>query len=261
MSDYTLTQSQDQETEQRRLALIQAYQDPSTIRYLKGVGVGEGWRCLDVGAGAGSIAHWLASHVGASGSVVATDLETDLLELLDAPNLEVRRHDIRHDDLPERYFDLIHARLVLLHLPERDAVLFKLVAATCPGGWLVISDCDLSTIRLAHHDPVFERVTEAFEVAVRHAGWDPVLGPTLPAMLERHGVTDVEAESWQSYQRGSSPAPSILSLTYERLRSRLLDRGITPGELDHVQVLLDDPSIGVYGPTLWAAWGRRPTND
>lgn len=51
-------------------------------------------------------------------------------------------HDIVKDPLPAHSFDLIHARLVLAHLPARDQVLPRLVASLRPGGWLVVEDFD-----------------------------------------------------------------------------------------------------------------------
>jgi ubiquinone/menaquinone biosynthesis C-methylase UbiE len=65
--------------------------DPFTIQRLEALGVGEGWRCLEVGAGGGSIAKRLCGKVGPRGRVVATDLQTKFLEALPKPNLEVRR--------------------------------------------------------------------------------------------------------------------------------------------------------------------------
>jgi ubiquinone/menaquinone biosynthesis C-methylase UbiE len=73
--------------------------------------------------GRGSIAAWLSERVGPTGQVIATDIGTRFLETLQRPNLEVRRHNIVTDPLPEDEFDLVHVRLVLMHLPERDSVL------------------------------------------------------------------------------------------------------------------------------------------
>jgi SAM-dependent methyltransferase len=258
MSDYTLPRSTGVRTEPERLALIQGYQDPHTIRHLTGVGVASGWRCLDVGAGAGSITRWLCDRVGQSGSVLATDLDTELLAQIKAPNLTVQQHDIRTDPLPEDCFDLVHTRLVLLHVPERSAVLDRLVHTTRPGGRIVVGDIDFTTIRLAHHDPIFERFLKIFDTAVRQAGWDPACGPKLPSMLEHHGLIGVEAEMVRNYQRGTSAAPAILAMTYQRLRPLLIESGVTPEEFDHVQALLGDPEIAIDGPALWAAWGTRP---
>ena len=127
-----------------------------------------------------------------------------------------------------------------------------------PARTSTTGDIDFTTIRLAHHDPIFERFVKVFDAAVRQAGWDPACGPKLPSMLEHHGLTGVEAEMVRNYQRGTSAAPAILVMTYRRLRPLLIESGITPDEFDHVQALLGDPEVAIDGPALWAAWGTRP---
>ena len=61
----------DWEQEPYRLALLEHHADPTTVRRLQATGLTSGWRCLEVGAGRGSIAHWMANQVGPSGEVVA----------------------------------------------------------------------------------------------------------------------------------------------------------------------------------------------
>src|SRR3954469_7130089 len=120
-----------------RLAALSDLFDDTTKRLLTDRGVDVGWHCLEVGAGNGTIAAWLASRVGASGTVLATDIDTRHLAPLAGPNLVVQQHDISTDALPEGAFDLIHIRLVLNNVPEWRQVMRKLVAALKPGGWLV----------------------------------------------------------------------------------------------------------------------------
>jgi len=50
--------------------------------------------------------------------------------------------NIVNDPLPEAAFDLVHTRLVLVHLPERDRVLERLIAALKPGGWIAADELD-----------------------------------------------------------------------------------------------------------------------
>jgi SAM-dependent methyltransferase len=258
MSRYTLAQGAAPAAESERLALIQRYQDPPTFRYLEALGVAQGWRCLDVGAGAGSVTTWLAERVGPTGSVLATDLELELLERVEHDNVEVRRHDVLTDPLPAGAFDLVHTRLVLTHLPARDDALRRMVAATRPGGGVMVGEIDFTTLALAEPSDVLERTIGGFDRAVREAGWDPGLGPRLPAMLERRGLKGVEGEAWQSYHRGGSASPAILAMTYERLRSLLLASGrVTERDLDEVKDLLASRELALLGPTLWTAWGRR----
>ncbi|MGD9891828.1 MAG: trans-aconitate 2-methyltransferase [Dehalococcoidia bacterium] len=110
------------------------------MRHLDALGVGEGWRCWDAAAGGGSNAAWLCRRVGSPGTVLATDLDTRFLEAIDAPNLEVRRHDIVTDPLPDECFDRIHTRLLLTHLPGRESVIHRQAGALAPGGWLVLEE-------------------------------------------------------------------------------------------------------------------------
>jgi len=84
----------------RRLRGLEHLLDADTIRHLEALGVGMGWRCLEVGAGGGSIVKWLCGRVGPNGYVLATDVDTSFIEGLTMPNVSVRRHDIVSDDLP-----------------------------------------------------------------------------------------------------------------------------------------------------------------
>ena len=114
--------------EARRLDLFQQRLDPLTIRRMERIRVGRGARCLEIGGGRGSITRWLAERVGPTGRVTATDLQLSFLEEIDVPNLEVLRHDIRTDGFPERSFDLVHARAVLMHVPTDVELLRRMVS-------------------------------------------------------------------------------------------------------------------------------------
>jgi ubiquinone/menaquinone biosynthesis C-methylase UbiE len=124
--------------ERARLAGLEAALDPGTIALLLRLEVGPGSRCLDVGAGGGSIALWLAERVAPHGKVVATDLETDFLEAVAAevPTLEVLRHDLTTDELPTD-FDLVHARWTVEWLPDKRHALRQMIAALRRGGVLL----------------------------------------------------------------------------------------------------------------------------
>ncbi len=87
----------------QRLALLQASLDPGSIRHLEALGVGDGWKCAEVGDGAGSMTQWLCRRVGCTGYVLATDVDTRFLDELEHPNLEVGRHDITAEPLPKAH--------------------------------------------------------------------------------------------------------------------------------------------------------------
>src|SRR5579863_2288681 len=125
--------------EDERLALIEEEQDPYTTARIEAFGIGRDWHCLEVGAGKGSMARWLADRCPA-GRVVATDLDVSRLDEKARANLEVREHNIATDDFPARSFHLIHARGILTHTPKRDEVIRKMAGWLRPGGWLLIAD-------------------------------------------------------------------------------------------------------------------------
>ena len=110
------------EGERRRLAQVEAAEDPGTIRHLEALGVAAGWRCLEVGGGGGSIAAGLCRRVGPTGAVVATDLGPRFLEALDLPDLAVRRHPAAGGDCSygrRLYRDLREAGLAAVDAEAR----------------------------------------------------------------------------------------------------------------------------------------------
>jgi SAM-dependent methyltransferase len=126
-----------------RLSQLQVRLDRWSLAQLEQLGVGAGWTCLQIGAGNGSVAAWLADRVGPAGEVLATDLDTSRIP--SAPGLRVQRHKIDADPIPlpsnhERGWDLIHVRLALQHLPRRLQVVAALADVLAPGGWLLMED-------------------------------------------------------------------------------------------------------------------------
>jgi ubiquinone/menaquinone biosynthesis C-methylase UbiE len=135
MSTYVFSESSLVERQMRGIADTF---DSLTADRLKRIGIAPGWRCLEIGAGNGSVAEMLADLTGPDGHVVATDIDTAYLDHLRSAgrrNLEVRRHDITSGALPDGMYDLIHARLLLMHLPQRREILTRLWRALKPGGW------------------------------------------------------------------------------------------------------------------------------
>lgn len=247
-------------TERERLSALADLCDPFTFRRLAQTGVGPGWRCLEVGAGTGSVAAWLLEQVGPTGSVVATDIETRWLEPMAAGNLEVRHHNVVTDPLDQGY-DLIHARLVLEHLPQRRTVAAKLAQALRPGGWLVVEDFDLRTMAITDPPlPHWAAVHQAVVDTLGEVGVDLRTGSHLPGLLRLIRLREISAEG--SVQ--AMPIPELgpaFRPALERLRPLLLAAGHVSAEeidrtLDEFTRTSDVPSTS-YTPMLVSAAGRR----
>jgi SAM-dependent methyltransferase len=223
--------SHDDQAERERLTAIEAGLDPNTIECLEKIGVRDGWRCLEIGAGGGSIAQWLCCRVGPLGKIVATDLQTRFLEAIDALNLEVRLHDITNDELEPESFDLVMARKVLEHLPDPSAALRRMAASVRPGGWLLVEDTDLASFRRISfpHRERFERAYGKFLEALSSAGFQPKLGVRLGDELRAAG------------------------------RERMVKAGLLSNE-EVDQFLADGQSPELHAITAihCSAWGRKP---
>lgn len=258
MNEYLLSQRDSPDLERTRLRLLEKYHDPLTRGQLAAIGVDNGWHCLDVGAGGGSVTGMLAERVGSTGAVLAVDLDTTLLEKLASDRVEVRRQDLMSDSLPEAAFDLVHARLVLMFLTPRRGALQRLVSAARPGGWVAAIEPDFSTVALSPTNLEWERTWSLCRDVMVAGAWDPDYGARLGSDLRAAGLTDIHTEYVTRCHPGGSLASRLLSLTIERLRERIIALGADQREFDTARRLLDDPANTITSPTSCVARGRRP---
>jgi SAM-dependent methyltransferase len=258
------------ERERERLAGLEAANDPDTTRHLEALGVSPGWRCLEIGAGAGSIAQWLCKRVAPSGKVVATDLDVRFLEALSEPGLDVRRHNLITDELPEDEFDLIHGRFLIEHLPDPDQIVKKLVSALKPGGWILLEDADFSPFtseppRVIVYPEASDTVVKVWRSALelmRRVGYNDEYGRKLPTDMIAAGLVDVGAEVNTHFRWGGSPGSAAPVGTLERFREELTGSGAaTDEEIDTAIGVISDPERAGTGPVIVRAWGRRPADD
>ena len=248
-----------------RLRLLSSLLDDGTFRLLERVGVQPGWRCLEVGGGGGSVAAWLCDRSAPGGSVLATDIDTTVLRRLERPNLEVRVHDLLVDDLPEREFDLVHARLLLAWLADPEEGLRRMVRALKPGGRLLVEEMDFHTIAPdAGLDPstqtLFARVIDSHHaVLIEQHAFDPFCGRGLDRVVSSVGLAGVQSEGRLSIWRGGQPGGIVWQLTLTQLREQLIAHGaVTATEVDTVISLCDDPRLAFMSQATIAAWGQRP---
>jgi SAM-dependent methyltransferase len=250
--------------ERERLGLLTRLADPITTRRLLTLEVERGWNCLEVGAGDGSVARWLADRVGPEGRVVATDLDPRFLVEHDLPNLEVRRHDLVRDDLEAGGYDLVHCRFVLMHLSDPVRPLWQLAEAVRPGGWLLVEEMDLGSFGAAdpgHPRAVgFNRRMQALHAALQDLGiLHPWFGRRLPALVETVAGREVGHDGVTLIGRGGDPLARNRRMHTQLLRDRLVAAGVLEeADFDELDRAYDDPSFWFVGFTSVGAWGRFP---
>ncbi len=252
---YTVPKNQ-QEREALRLQLLAEFADPLTRRMLRSIGVADGWHCLEIGAGGGSVAAMLGELCAPSGTVLATDVE--LRNLGKQPhNVETRQHDVLKDPLPAKHFHLAHARGVLEHIAERDKCVANMVGALRPGGWLVVEDSDW--IQFDDQPMPEEFATLVGTLRSNYAGFDSSWARRVPQVMQSLGLEGVRASGEVSTMHGGTPSCEWLLIALEWAAPGLVAQGLL--EEATVQTALAqarDSSFCLLSPIKMSVCGRVP---
>ncbi|WP_055701517.1 MULTISPECIES: methyltransferase domain-containing protein [Streptomyces] len=236
--------------------------DPVTFRHVDQLGITAGMRCWEVGAGGPSVPLGLAERVGPTGTVVATDIDVSWTKDIATGGIEVLRHDVAADPPPPGGFDLVHARLVLVHVTDRAEALRRMVQALRPGGRLLLEDADPGLQPLLCPDesgPAQElanRLRTGFRSLMAGRGADLAYGRTLPRLLREAGLEDVRADA---YFPITSPACAVLeAATVRQIRDRLVTAGLaTDEEIDRHLANIAAGGLDLATAPMISAWGRR----
>lgn len=258
--EYQLDSGTDLGREQ--LGHLEALLDRHTAATLDAAGVRPGHRCLELGAGSGSTARMMADRAGPGGTVVAVDIETRNLTDL-PPGIEVLRHDI-NDGVPGGPYDLIHARLLLMHLSRRADILRELAAALAPGGRLVIGEyVGPQRYVLAAPSPedeaLFHRVQFIAHAIAQTLGVSYTWAYEVEPLMNAAGLTGISATDYRHTAVGGTAA-CLLSWNYmAQLEPRLRAAGITTDDLARYHALMADPRLRVWFYPFVYTHGRKRT--
>lgn len=244
-----------------QMADLEQLLDGHTTRHLEEVGVRAGQRCLELGAGGGSIARRLADRVAPSGTVVAVDLDTS--RIAEHPGVEIHRHDI-NAGLPVRGpFDLIHARLLLVHLADRLRILRMLVDALAPGGWLVLGE-NITRTRPVLAAPsradeeLFTRVQDVSHGMARGRGVALDWGSEVDGRMAEAGLVNIHSTQYVESGLGGEPMCRLHRNYNLQAERPLLDAGLTRDELERYRGLLLDPRFRTSFYPFVVIRGQRP---
>jgi SAM-dependent methyltransferase len=244
----------------RRMQVLARLYDATTRHALESTGIAAGWRCLEVGGGGGTIARWMAERVAPAGSVLATDIDPRHMPA-PTPQLRIERHDIVRDVLPAAQFDLIHARLVLIHLPEREAVLARLLEALKPGGWLVIEDYDvLSMLPDASINPheIPLATAAAMRTFMNRGGVNARCGRLLHGQFRALGLREVRAEGRVLMFDARNGGAELMRVNFEQVGAQLVAGKLISEQQLHADLeRLDRDDFAVPSPVMWTVAGRK----
>ena len=248
-----------------QLGLLAEILNRETFGILGEVVVSHGWRCWDVGTGDGSVARWLAARGGTNGLVVASDLKPQHVPA--HPRIEAIQHDLTKDPWPERKFDLIHARLLLMHLAGKESIAARLAAHLRPGGALVLSDwycgCAEEGLIKSPADEYTARIFQDFHDGVHklagQTGMDFDWARRMPDMLAAAGYANVTVRDYQAPGEGGGPSARLARLHSFMLEPFLLGQtNLTTADLAVIRETLLDPEFEMVTNHTYTAIVRVP---
>ncbi|WP_394845983.1 class I SAM-dependent methyltransferase [Pendulispora brunnea] len=239
--------------ELERLRAIQRHVDAYTVGILDALPITASWDCLELGAGAGSIAHWMAERCP-RGRVVAVDIDVRHLDANGAANLVIEQADVTRTDYAPGMYDLVHARYLFCHLAQREDVLLRAARWLKPGGYLFIEE----PYQLPSETSPFPRVRRVMDAYERyHAtrGTDLKWARGLPAALARAGLGEVMHAGNLGCMGGGSRdrwSPLIANAGPALVAEGLLSEADLEGFFE----LVADPCFIDIPQVTIAAWGR-----
>jgi len=271
-TEYALARTAE---EYERLRAQASAWEPATARLLDAVAVSTGARCLDVGCGPGETMRLMAARVGPSGRVTGVDVDAALgsqavaaLRRAGHRQCDFARVDVTDDEpIPGSPFDLVYARLLLFHLPQRLAVLRRLWNAVSPGGHLLVQDYDVRSLDVL---PSLESVDEFRRVAsatFAAAGCDVHVGARLPELFARAGIGIPDGTDVAGRLEPLADAQRMLAGVHDSLLPTAVAHGITTAQRASTwrTELARDVERFPDRPTLWplliGAWKRKPVAE
>ncbi|MGW0576646.1 class I SAM-dependent methyltransferase [Streptomyces sp. NPDC002920] len=232
--------------------------DDITMARLRALGVGPGWRCLDVGAGTGTVSRRLLDEAGVA-SVLAVDRDVRFLTGRAVPGLDVLKADITAPDFAPGRFRLVHARFVLMHLPEHDRLITRLAELVAPGGVLVLSDAvDLTSDRTpgTPYTAVMRAMWQGLGATI---GTDVSWVPSYPHLLRGAGLVPVAAEIHVPPLLPGSPISRFWADTWERSRAAMLATGLVDdAAVDAAIRYLGSDACAALSAGMLTVWGGKP---
>jgi SAM-dependent methyltransferase len=182
--------------EYERLRVQASLWEAATARILDQITLPAGASCLDAGCGPGETMRMLAQRVGLAGRVLGIDADSSIGDLAvqmlhgrGHAQCSFHAHDLTADQpVPGGPFDLVYTRLLLIHLPDRAAVLTRLWDAVAPGGYLVVQDYDARAFSLLPELPSFTELTRVIVDTFHATGADIAVGTRLPQLFVQAGA-------------------------------------------------------------------------
>jgi SAM-dependent methyltransferase len=243
---------------------------PESVALLDRIGLEPGQSAIDLGCGPAGIIDLLAAAVSPGGRAVGLDADpahvTMAREYADQrglANVEVVAADARHTGLPSGSFDLVHARTVLVTIPEPAEVITEMVRLAKPGGWVASQEPDVEYSLCYPPLPAWDRIGEIFHASFSRSGADLCIGRRLTELYRQAGLEEIEVVVHAAAYPAGHSRRTIMPDLARSLGPMILELGLAEerelAELDRaVRDHLADPRTLAMPHLLFVTRGRKP---
>jgi ubiquinone/menaquinone biosynthesis C-methylase UbiE len=253
------------EGEVERLALQGEVLAQETEHLLDRIGVGEGWRCLDLGCGPGGITRALSARVGAEGSVTGLDYDAVFVAIAAegaAANTRFVQGNAYETGMPDASFELVHMRFIASTAGDPERLVAEARRLVRPGGFVAAQESDFATLSCFPPHPAWTTLVEAYRGCFPWTREDPE-AHRMYRLMRAAGLEEVGYRPVLVGVRAGDPWVDYLPATVESLRGSILGRdGLSGAALDGAlaacRAHLAAPDTVFTAPTLVQTWGRAP---
>jgi SAM-dependent methyltransferase len=256
-------------TEQQRLLQQVELYAPEAHWLLDRLNIMPGSRAIDLGCGPLGILDLLSDRVGPRGEVFGVESEARFVDLAkrlvaerQLQNVRVMPGDATATGLPDKSFQFVHARLLLIVVPDPTKVVTEMVRLVEPGAAVAIEEVDVATWECEPPHPAWTRLFQVFATVYALDGMDLRIGRRLPGLLRAAGLQNV---GYEVHARANGPADFhqqqllvFIKLFWQRIiELELVAKSELKSLFEQLEAHLADPGTIVVSPLLFQAWGYR----
>lgn len=160
-------------------------------------------------------------------------------------------------------FDVVHARLVLVNVPEPERVVEEMVALARPGGIVASHEADWGAAFCDPPSPAWDRLLEIFKSYSRNSGIDLFVGRRTHQMFRTAGLGDIQVTPLVHVYPPNNSRRNILADLLESVRDHLVKDGLI-GEVEFKEQLrelkrhLENPNTLVISHLFFQVSGKKP---
>jgi ubiquinone/menaquinone biosynthesis C-methylase UbiE len=230
-----------------------------------------GSRAIDLGCGPCGILDLLSERVGPEGTIVGVERSEQFVAMARKfaaehrlGNVEILQGDAKATGLPRESFDVAHARLVMVNVPEPERLIEEMVALVKPGGVVASHEADYLPHLCDPPSPAWDRLFAIYEAYSRQNGIDLFVGRKTYRLLRNAGVVDVQVNPIIHVYPHGHNRRTIFWDFLQNVRDSVVTQGfVSASELADLMAdlrhHLDDPGTLVVSHLFFQVWGRKPS--